>query len=97
MKSDRGAREDAKLAPRGYGELATGIPKPHGEGRRSRDALDARGKRRDRAGGGGAARGRETSPRGVKGGEARLTTGETCHFLGFSNKSARRGVRTARL
>lgn len=79
MKSDRGAREDAKLAPRGYGKLATGIPKPHGVGRRSRDALDARGKRRDRAGGtarrgggrgGGVTRGRETSPRGVKGGEA---------------------------
>lgn len=33
MKSDRGAREDAKLAPGGYGKLATGIPKPHGGGR----------------------------------------------------------------
>lgn len=34
MKSDRGAREDAKLAPGGYGKLATGIPKPHGQGKK---------------------------------------------------------------
>ena len=50
MKSDRGAREDAKLAPGGYGKLATRIPKPHGKGKKiGGDALDARGKRRDRA------------------------------------------------
>lgn len=34
MKSDRGAREDAKLAAGGYGKLATGIPKPHGVGKK---------------------------------------------------------------
>lgn len=34
MKSDRGARENAKLASGGYGKLATGIPKPHGKGKK---------------------------------------------------------------
>lgn len=34
---------------------------------------------------------------GCKGWLGALQRGETCHFLGFSNKSARHGVRAVRL
>lgn len=81
-----------------------------GRVRRSEDALDAREKRRDRAQGSArhhvglceGERERESVRKGdvaagCKGWLGALQRGETCHFLGFSNKSARHGVRAVRL